>query len=114
MKKILALILAGLMLFSFAACGGNTDGETTQAPEENISAIVDCYGKFDQVWQFSAYLVKKKFKIRAVSKEQAFEYGNIPKTKPDDEHLILRACQTGEPIIDGNRIEVNGRYYFTK
>lgn len=33
MKKILALILAGLMLFSFAACGGNTDGETTtQAP----------------------------------------------------------------------------------
>ncbi len=33
MKKILALILAGLMLFSFAACGGNTDTETTtQAP----------------------------------------------------------------------------------
>ncbi len=33
MKKILALILAGLMLFSFAACGGNTDNETTtQAP----------------------------------------------------------------------------------
>jgi ABC-type glycerol-3-phosphate transport system substrate-binding protein len=31
MKKILALILAGLMLFSFAACGGNTDGETTTA-----------------------------------------------------------------------------------
>lgn len=29
MKKILALILAGLMLFSFAACGGNTDSETT-------------------------------------------------------------------------------------
>ncbi|MBQ4603300.1 MAG: transporter substrate-binding domain-containing protein, partial [Clostridia bacterium] len=25
MKKILALILAGLMLFSFAACGGNND-----------------------------------------------------------------------------------------
>ena len=41
MKKILALILAGLMLFSFAACGGNTDGDTTQAPEENISADSD-------------------------------------------------------------------------
>lgn len=36
---------------------------TTYSPEENVSAIVDCYGKFDQVWQFSAYLVKKKFKI---------------------------------------------------
>ena len=29
MKKILALILAGIMLFSFAACGGNTGNETT-------------------------------------------------------------------------------------
>ena len=87
---------------------------TTYSPEENVSAIVDCYGKFDQVWQLSAYLVKKKFKIRVVSKEQAFEYGNIPKAKPDDERLILRACQIGEPIINGNRIEVNGRYYFTK
>ena len=35
MKKILALILAGLMLFSFAACGGNTDGETTTAAPNN-------------------------------------------------------------------------------
>ena len=87
---------------------------TTYSPEENISAIVDCYGKFEELWQFSAYLVKKKFKIRAVSKEQAFEYGNIPKAQPDNERLILRACQMGEPIIQDNCIEVNGRYYFTK
>ncbi len=32
MKKIFALVLAMLMMFSFAACGGNTDGETTTAP----------------------------------------------------------------------------------
>lgn len=32
MKKIFALILACLMMFSLAACGGNTDGETTTAP----------------------------------------------------------------------------------
>ena len=87
---------------------------TTYSPEENVSAIVDCYGKFEEIWQFSAYLVRRKFKIRAVSKEQSFEYGNIPKAKPDDEHLILRACQTGEPSIQDNRIEVNGKYYFTK
>ena len=87
---------------------------TTYSPEENISAIVDCYGKFEEIWQFSAYLVRRQFKIRAVSKEQAFEYGNISKAKPDDEHLILRACQTGEPIIQDNRIEVHGKYYFTK
>ena len=87
---------------------------TTYSPEENVCAIVDCYGKFEEIWQFSAYLVRRKFKIRAVSKEQAFEYGNISKAKPDDEHLILRACQTGEPIIQDNRIEINGKYYFTK
>ena len=87
---------------------------TTYFPEENVCAIVDCYGKFEEIWQFSAYLVRRKFKIRAVSKEQTFEYGNIPKAKPDDEHLILRACQTGEPTIQNNRIKVNGKYYFTK
>lgn len=32
MKKIFALILACLMMFSLAACGGNTDGETTTNP----------------------------------------------------------------------------------
>ena len=32
MKKILALMLAFAMLFSFAACGGNTEPETTTAP----------------------------------------------------------------------------------
>ena len=37
MKKILALILAGLMLFSLAACGGNTDaGKTTDPTNEAI------------------------------------------------------------------------------
>ena len=34
MKKILALILALAMLFSFAACGGNEEPETTTAPVE--------------------------------------------------------------------------------
>ncbi len=39
MKKILALLLACSMLFAFAACGGNTDSETTTAaPEETTLA----------------------------------------------------------------------------
>lgn len=39
MKKIFALILATLMMFSFAACGGNTDTETTTAaPGETTEA----------------------------------------------------------------------------
>lgn len=37
MKKILALMLAFAMLFSFAACGGNTEPETTTAPVEEAT-----------------------------------------------------------------------------
>ena len=41
MKKILAIILALAMLFSFAACGGNEEPETTTAPvEESTEAPV--------------------------------------------------------------------------
>ena len=41
MKKIFALILAGLMLFSFAACGGNTDGNTEPAEGNNAAENSD-------------------------------------------------------------------------
>ena len=34
MKKFLALLMAALMLVSFAACGGNSEEETTTNPEE--------------------------------------------------------------------------------
>lgn len=37
MKKFLALILAGVMLFSFAACGGDTTPEETTAPAEETT-----------------------------------------------------------------------------
>lgn len=87
---------------------------TTYFPEENVSAIVDSYGKFDELIAFSTFLVSKNFKIRAISREQNFEFGNIPKAQLDETRLILRACQTGEPIIDGKRIEVNSKYYFKK
>lgn len=40
MKKITALILACLMLFTFAACGGNGGGEVTE-PTSNQAAEVD-------------------------------------------------------------------------
>ncbi len=37
MKKLLALLLAVAMLFSFAACGGNEEPETTTAPVEEVT-----------------------------------------------------------------------------
>ena len=41
MKKILAILLAFAMLFSFAACGGNTEEETTAPAEETTEASVE-------------------------------------------------------------------------
>ena len=40
MKKILAILMAVLMLVSFAACGGNGEEETTAAPEVTTEAPV--------------------------------------------------------------------------
>ena len=41
MKKILALILAGVMLFAFAACGGNDEKNQTEAPEVTTEAPIE-------------------------------------------------------------------------
>ncbi len=41
MKKLLALLMAGIMLLSFAACGGNGEEETTTEPEITTAAPVD-------------------------------------------------------------------------
>ena len=38
MKKLLAILMAGIMLLSFAACGGNNNGEETTAPEATTVA----------------------------------------------------------------------------
>ncbi len=46
MKKLLALLMAGIMLFSFAACGGNGDGEeTTTEPEITTEAPANAEGE---------------------------------------------------------------------
>ena len=41
MKKIIALVLAMLMMFSLAACGGNTETETTAAPDAATNTDAD-------------------------------------------------------------------------
>ncbi len=45
MKKLLALLMAGIMLFSFAACGGNGGEETTTDPEITTAAPVNADGE---------------------------------------------------------------------
>ena len=92
---------------------------TTYSPEENVSAIVDCYGKFDQVWQFSAYLVSKGVKVLEVSTDEKFIDGNIPRARANGEHIFIMAARKGKPndttiTVNGNTyraVEVAGRMY---
>ena len=83
---------------------------TAYSPAEDICMIVDSNGRHEKLWQFSAELVAKGFKILAVGNDAKFSDGNIPKTEESDK-ILLRACQKGEPARNGSRIEVSGKFY---
>lgn len=83
---------------------------TAYSPTENIGIIVDSNGKFEKVWQFSSCLVKKGFDILEVNKSDNFTDGNIPRAQESDK-ILLRACQKGEPVRNGSRIEVGNKFY---
>lgn len=83
---------------------------TAYNPNEDVGMIADSNGKFEKLWQFSAFLVSKSFKILAVGNESKFSDGNFPKTEESDK-LLLRACMKGLPVQNGSLIEVNGKSY---
>ena len=86
---------------------------TAYYPAEDISCIMDTYGKYDEIWQFSAYLVKLKFRIIDIAGKGQFEYGNIPPIKEKSDQFILRACAKGKVEKVDGVISINGRYYKT-
>ena len=86
---------------------------TAYHPAEDLSVIADSNGKFEKLWEFSAYMVSKGFKVIAVNKEDGFEKGNMPKAERDILRVILRACKSGKPKVTGNRIMVGGASYTT-
>ena len=85
---------------------------TAYHPEQNISVIMDSYGMFEKLWQFSAYMVQKGFKVLAVGNDETFFDGNIEKeTEVEPEKIILRAYATGKPTIANGRVEIDGKFY---
>ena len=87
--------------------------QTSEYKDSDISlicAIFDSNGRFEKLWQFSAYLVQKGFKIVEVGSDDKFLDGNIPKASVET-LLILRACAKGQPAINGDSIEISGKYY---
>lgn len=84
---------------------------TAYHPAEDLSVIADSNGKFEKLWEFSAYMVSKGFKIIEVGGEDKFDEGDMPKAERDTTHVILRACKSGEPEIKDNRITVKDKVY---
>lgn len=72
---------------------------TAYHPTENISVIMDSYGKFEKLWQFSSYMVSKGFKVLEVDTQDTFLDGNLPKVEAIQDKIILRASQEGTPNI---------------
>lgn len=70
---------------------------TGYCPEKDLSFIMDCYGKFEKKWQFSAELVKRGLKIIEVSDDEQFLEGNIPLLANATNKFVLRAYANGKP-----------------
>jgi hypothetical protein len=71
---------------------------TAYEPNYDFSIIMDTYGMFDKLWQFSADLIKRGLKILEVSSDEQFIDVNIDKlTEEEPDKFILRAFAQGKP-----------------
>lgn len=84
---------------------------TVYHPAEDVSAIIDSNGYFEKLWQLSAALVQKGFRILEVGSDDRFLEGDFPKTEADSQHLLLRACKTGMPDYTNGSVQIGGRNY---
>ena len=62
---------------------------TAYYPEKDFSVILDSNGKFEKLWQFSAYLVQKGFKILEVSANANVIESSFPMTKEETNKILL-------------------------
>lgn len=84
---------------------------TVYHPAEDVSAIIDSNGYFEKLWQLSASLVQKGFKILEVGNDSQFLEGDLPKLEADSQHLLLRACKAGKPDYTNGAVHIGGKRY---
>lgn len=70
---------------------------TGYCEQEDFSFILDCYGAFEKLWQFSSFLVQKGLKVLEVGNEIKFTDGNISRILENHEKVVLRANAKGKP-----------------
>lgn len=65
---------------------------------KDISVILDSYGKFESLWDFSSFLVSHGFKILHLSRSNNFAEAGCPNIKPS-EKIAVRAISRGLPEV---------------
>ena len=70
---------------------------TAYHPEQDLSVIMDSYGLFEKLWQFSSILVRNNIEIIEISNEDKFEDINIEPT--NNNKISIRAIVEGQPEI---------------
>ena len=70
---------------------------TGYCEKEDFCFIMDCYGMFEKLWQFSSYLLQKGLTVLEVGNTDKFTDGNIDRIEEDTEKIYLRANAKGKP-----------------
>ena len=78
---------------------------TAHQVEKNVSFIADSNGKFDKLWQFSAYLVAKGCKIYAVSNIDDCIPCDVKPIPNNCEKFVIRTCYMGTPTETHKEVE---------
>ena len=78
---------------------------------------MDCFGCYEKLWQFSAFLISKGLKVLEVGNDDKFLDGNIQRADEDKEQLILRANAPGKPsyittTVDGTVCRLTAYAFF--
>ena len=73
---------------------------TAYHPQEDFSVILDTYGKYQEIWEFSAYLITKKFNIIEVCVgNQIIEEASFPLIPNKSNQIFLRGIGKGKPEV---------------
>ncbi|MCM1440549.1 MAG: hypothetical protein NC131_15320 [Roseburia sp.] len=92
---------------------------TGYCEKEDFCFIMDCYGMFEKLWQFSSLLLQKGLKVLEVGNDGKFMDGNIDRIDENGEKMFLRATADGKPeyitqTVDGvsyRAVKVADKFY---
>lgn len=74
---------------------------TGYCEEKDFCFILDCYGMYEKLWQFSSMLVQKGLKVLEVGNDTKFidtiGESRLARVEPNTEKILLRANNKGKP-----------------